>query len=361
MSAVSQCTYRPADRVTPGHARSRPRRCRVPSRPESSLDQFPGQGRRAAADVDHAVGGGNPGRVEHPQGHLRGILEPAAPGVTLGVGLIPAGSPSRLRCHLAMMPGRSGQANRLHRQIGRSSNPWLTGRPREARRSSSRRNAGLAAAVAFGPRPAAESARPRAGDRVRAVRGLRPDALGGGYTATGRYRGSGGADFRRSGSRTTCRVASRRHHRLYLAASRGRPGPCAGPGRGGPGAGRRPGRGGMGPRALRRGDRGVVLRPAACARRRAGLAERSLRAVAGFGTVLGRVLPVVGGRRRAAFGRGHPARAAGQVRDPRAQLRRLLLPRPERHQRGRRARRDRRRADPGQPDPVHGSRRESRT
>ena len=39
-------------------------------------------------------------------------------------------------------------------------------------------------------------------------------------------------------------------------------------------------------------------------------------------------------------------------RNPRAYLRRLLLPRPERHQRGRRVRRDRRRAHPGQPDPV---------
>ena len=41
----------------------------------------------------------------------------------------------------------------------------------------------------------------------------------------------------------------------------------------------------------------MVLRPVARVRRRAGLAERSLRAVAGFGSALGRLLPVVGGRR----------------------------------------------------------------
>ena len=46
----------------------------------------------------------------------------------------------------------------------------------------------------------------------------------------------------------------------------------------------------MGPRTLRRGDRGVVLRRVARTWRRAGLAERSLRAVAGFGSVLGRLL-----------------------------------------------------------------------
>jgi hypothetical protein len=84
---------------------------------EAPLQERGDQGRRAAADVNHAAGGGDAGRVEHPQRHLGGGLKPAAHGVAVGIGLIPVRSRPRLRCHLAIMPGQPGQANRLRREV----------------------------------------------------------------------------------------------------------------------------------------------------------------------------------------------------------------------------------------------------
>src|SRR6202035_630383 len=108
----------------------------------------------------------------------------------------------------------------------------------------------------------------------------------------------------------------------------------------------------MGPGTIRRGDRPLVLRPASPAGRGARLAARSPCRVASLRPGLGRLLPVLGGRRRPAFRPGHPARAAGPVRDRATRIRTLFLPRPRRNQRSRRARGDRRRADASPPYSV---------
>ena len=76
-------------------------------------------------------------------------------------------------------------------------------------------------------------------------------------------------------------------------------GAAARPGRGGAGAGRSAGDRGVGARAIRRGHRAMVLRPAARARKRSRLAAASVRGMARFRPELGRLLPFLGGGRRA--------------------------------------------------------------
>ena len=56
---------------------------------------------------------------------------------------------------------------------------------------------------------------------------------------------------------------------------------------------------GVGARAIRRGHRAMVLRPAARARKRSRLAAASVRGMARFRPELGRLLPFLGGGRRA--------------------------------------------------------------
>ena len=97
---------------------------------EAPREQGSGQGRCPAADVDQAVGGGDAGRVEHPQRHPWNGLEPAAGGIALGVDVIPACRQVQVLCHLAIMaqsprgavrgprsaPAQPGRACRLRRR-----------------------------------------------------------------------------------------------------------------------------------------------------------------------------------------------------------------------------------------------------